>query len=164
MAAAALVGAILGSCTGTGRVEEGQKMQDGPPAAETVRWPYWPTRIRFHPLTRLATDGRSGSAVIEARLELYDGDDYTSRGYGQVQIDLLDPEKEAGKEPIQRWYVDLRDLGTNRQRYDPVTRTYLLPLELKPNAVLPEELELWVYFLSADGLSLEEESIRIRCR
>lgn len=159
---AAAIGGLLAGCAES-RTRTGEAPDAGSVTA-AARWPFWPTRMRFHPLTRLATDAETGTTIIEARLELFDRDDFTTRGYGEVRIDLHDRWGRTGHDPIQMWEMDLKDLEANRERYDPVTRTYLLRLEPEPGHTLPEDPVLWGYFMSADGTRLGEESIRLRSR
>jgi hypothetical protein len=63
------------------------------------------------------------------------------------------PTPAAGG-PIRPPEQDLRDLETNRLRYDDVTRTYLFPIDVKPED-LAGDPQLWAYFLSADGRLLK---------
>ena len=39
---------------------------------ENPTWPYWPEKMRIHPLTRVVAGETEGSLFIEARLELLD--------------------------------------------------------------------------------------------
>jgi hypothetical protein len=132
-----------------------------PATGEPVPWPYWPTTMRIHPLSRLVTDADSGRTVIEARIEFLDRDGQTTRACGQLRIDLYDASANFPTQPVTTWEMDLRDLAINRQRYDDVTRTYLFPLdtELDP---LPRRPELRAYFLSADGRPLTEDVLRLQ--
>ncbi len=131
---------------------------------EAARWPFWPTHLRIHPLTRLATDTETGRPMIEARIELFDHDDQTTRGFGLLRLDLHDLAGNAAPDTLPVWHIELRDLEVNRMRYDPVTRTYLLPLKFEAHQRMPEEPELWAYFLAADGQPLDAASLRLRTR
>lgn len=128
---------------------------------EIARWPYWPTSMRVHPLTRLVTHADSGRTVIEARIEFFDRDGHTTKACGQLRIDLHDFSGDLPTGAIASWEMDLRDQVTNRQRYDDVTRTYLFPLDTELGQ-LPEKPELRAYFLSADGRPLNEDDLRLR--
>jgi hypothetical protein len=156
LAAVQFLAACLTGCTpsGSGRaVGDPSVAGDG---AGPMRWPYWPTGMRLHPLTRLATDATTGRLVIEARIEFLDREDDTTKGCGQLRIDLHDASDAAGAEPVASWNRDLRDPALNRQYFDDVTRTYLLRLAVESEN-LPEEPELRAFFLSADGQRLRAE-------
>jgi len=128
---------------------------------ETVGWPYWPTSMSIHPLTRLVTHADSGRTLIEARIEFLDRDGHTTRACGQLRLDVHDFSGDFLSGSIASWEMDLRDPVTNRRRYDDVTRTYLFLLEPKVGQ-LPEKPELRAYFLSADGRPLNEDKLRLR--
>jgi hypothetical protein len=51
-------------------------------------WPYWPRRMRIHPLTQFATNRDTGQLIIEARIEFFDEHGHTCKGVGQVLLDL----------------------------------------------------------------------------
>ncbi|MCP3904150.1 MAG: hypothetical protein GY715_11005 [Planctomycetes bacterium] len=122
-----------------------------PPPAHTdgtARWPFWPTDMRVHPLTRITTNEDGAEVVIEARLELVDSDGHTTKGTGVIECELV---PRGTNERVAYWKLDLGDLTVNRERYDEVTRTYLLRLELDDQALLPERPELRAQFKSADG-------------
>lgn len=126
---------------------------------ETGQWPFWPTSLRVHPLTRLAVDTRTGQAIIEVRLEFLDPDQHTTKGVGQVRIDLATSNTAADSSPpIATWTWDLRDRSVNSALYDEVTRTYLLRLKVQ-SLVLGPQLELRAYYLSATGQQLRATHI-----
>jgi hypothetical protein len=128
--------------------------------AEAASWPYWPVRLRIHPLSRIV---RSAGAplLIEARIEFLDQDDNTSRGFGQLRIDLYDGARGALQKEQLQVNQDLRDLELNRRHFDVVTRTYLFRIEVPENE-LPAEPELRAYFLAADGRRLNQATLRLR--
>lgn len=113
-------------------------------------WPYWPRRMRIHPLTQLATDRDTGHLLIEARIEFLDVHGHTSKGVGLVLIDLHDAGRARQTEPLETWALNLADASVNRDHYDDLTRTYLFRLEFDPR-ILPERPELRAYFRSAEG-------------
>ncbi len=117
-----------------------------------ARWPFWPVKMRIHPLTRVVPDEASSRLVIEARIELRDQHNHTTKGYGEVRFDLFDAAVTGEQTPIKEWNQDLRDLDRNRLYYDEVTRTYLFRLGIDP-ADLPAEPVLLAYYLSADERS-----------
>jgi hypothetical protein len=119
---------------------------------EGETWPFWPATMRVHPSTRVMRDEPSGRFVIETRIELFDPDGVTSKGVGQLTLELHDASSR-GDEPVQIWNQDLRDLELNRRQYETVTRTYLFRLEIDAS-VFPNDPELKAFFLSADGQTL----------
>ncbi len=134
---------------------------DGASGTEISGWPFWPRRMRIHPLTRLVNDENLGHLVIEVRIELRDDFNHTTKGVGQVRFDLYDASDAGGDTPLTTWdrdtdtdkLLDLRDLTLNARYYDDITRTYLFRLGVDP-ADLPAEPQLRAYFLSADGQTL----------
>lgn len=117
---------------------------------EPPGWPFWPVKMRIHPLTRVTTDANSNQMVIETRLEFIDAEGQTTKAIGQVRFELYADASATGG-PARAWpEQDLRDLDVNRLRYDDVTRTYLFPIDIKPED-LAGDPQLWAYFLSADG-------------
>jgi hypothetical protein len=157
----AAVSLLPAGCDATDALSaQGASSPGDPGVVDSVRWPFWPTSMRVHPLSRVVTDRDRGRTVIEARIELVDGGGDTAKGYGQVRIDLQDAS-EAGSEVLVSWNSDLRDLALNEQHFDEVTRTYLFRLETED--ALPSRPRLHVYFLSGDGARLEAE-LELRSR
>ena len=116
-----------------------------------ARWPFWPVKMRIHPLTRVIPDEASSRLVIEARIELRDQHNHTTKGYGQVRFDLLDGALPAGERTtIEKWNQDLQNLNRNRLYYDEVTRTYLFRLGIDPADLPAEPLLRAYYFVSVD--------------
>ncbi len=133
-----------------------------PAAADPIRavdrsarggWPYWPTSMRIHPLTRIVTDPAAGSTLIEVRVEMRDRDGDTTKATGLLRLDLYDDADESPAGSRAEWNVDLRDADVNRERFDDVTLTYLFRLEVDEHQ-LPDEPVLRAYFLSDDGADL----------
>ncbi len=123
--------------------------------AQTDDWPFWPEALRIHPLTRLAVDAKSGLSIIEVRLEFLDPEGHTTKGVGQVRIDLVAGGSGTDSSPpIVAWNWDLRDRSVNRRFYDDVTRTYLFRLKVHSLELGPQP-ELRAYFLSATGQRLQ---------
>lgn len=127
-------------------------------APSSVSWPYWPRRMRIHPLSQLATDRDTGQLVIETRIEFLDRHGHTCKAVGQVLIDLHETGGARNREPLETWVLDLGDASVNRDHYDELTRTYLFRLDFDPQ-ILPERPELWGYFRSADGRRFQAEEV-----
>jgi len=123
--------------------------------ASDADWPYWPRRMRIHPLTQLATDRDTGQLVIETRVEFFDSLGHTTKGIGQVLVDLH-AARSAETEPLETWALNLADPQVNADHYDDLTRTYLFRLEFDP-LVLPDRPEIRAYFRSSDGRRLQAE-------
>ncbi len=130
---------------------------------DAIRWPYWPTRVRIHPLTRVVRDEKTARKLIEARIEFFDRDGSPTRGFGELRIDLHDRPTSSLLGAQAKWEMDLRVLEFNNERYDDVTRTYLFPLEVDPDQLLGQPV-LKVYFLSAEGVALPEARYQLRMR
>lgn len=121
--------------------------------AASPGWPFWPTRVRLHPSTRIIKDAPSSQWLIETRIEFADSDGASSKAVGQLTIQLWDGSAASATEPLQTFNMDLRDPAVNRRQYDDVMRTYLFRLEVDA-AKLPENPEIRVYFVSVDGQNL----------
>jgi hypothetical protein len=120
--------------------------------------------MRIHPLTRLARDPDTGEPWIDVRIELFDRDGQTVRGCGRIRIDLHEAtDLEAALAPpvVASWEIDLSDLTYNALRFDPVTRTYLFPLELEPDQLGDSPL-LRAYYETGDGRRLKRAEFRFR--
>lgn len=118
-------------------------------------WPFRPTRLRVHPLTRAIMDDQTNEPIIEVRIEFIDPQGHTTKGHGQIRIDLLaEKGTRNADEPIAIWSRDLRDLKINFEHYDVVTQTYLFRLRIEGNQ-LPSNPRINAYYLAADGLRLE---------
>jgi hypothetical protein len=119
-------------------------------------WPFWPTSLRVHPLTRAMSDPESGRLIIEARIEFFDADRETAKAVGELTLQIVgDAEAQSGPaHAIKTWNLDLTNLSFNRQHYDDVTRTYLFKLEVdRPD--LEGRPELRAFFLGIDGRMME---------
>jgi hypothetical protein len=126
----------------------------GSPRPIVPVWPFWPERLRVHPLTRLVTDAHSGRQLLEARIEFFDAHGATTKASGQLTLRLFgDAAQPDSADPLETWNLNLRDLSVNALHYDDVTRTYLMRLEIDP-ARLTAAPELRAYFVGADGALL----------
>lgn len=138
---------------GTGRIASG---------TTTADWPFAPTSIRIHPISRIKMDRESGDAVVQARVELLDPDGFPTRGLGTLSLTLSGQSDDGVMLMSQtQWECDLDDLELNRQYYDEVTRTYLIKLELSPRMDVPWEPRLRAVLVTPGGRTLSDTS-RIR--
>ena len=116
-----------------------------------ARWPFWPVRMRLHPLTMLSVDPDSDQPIIEARVELLDQFGDTTKCIAQFRFELHDHKPQSMNEPaVREWNADLRDLDTNRLHYDQVTQTYLFRLGLDEGAIAGEP-HLRAFVVSVTG-------------
>ena len=106
------------------------------PAAVSGDWPFAPTQILVHPLSRYWVTTSHGKEV-EARIQLLDADGFPTRGIGRLELTLTSPNGRS----IETWVLQLNNLDTNRAHFDNVTRTYLVRLSL-PNQDVPDRAEL----------------------
>jgi hypothetical protein len=145
----------------TGCASSGSNTRGRDPALRQTRitdaeWPFWPYRMRIHPLSHFVKDRDSGDLLIETRIEFEDAEGNTCKGVGLIGIELYsaDVEQFVSSEAISSWSTDLGDLDVNRDHYDDVTRTYLFRLEVE-DVDLPDQPELRAYFTSRDGAHLQ---------
>jgi hypothetical protein len=147
---AALAGGCQPSVTAPPPIEPDDPTPTPRMTPSDARWPFWPVKMRIHPLTRVVADDDSSRLVIEARIELRDQHNHTTKGYGQVRFDLFDGAAGSAEQTIEEWNEDLRDLNSNRLYYDDVTRTYLFRLGIDPADLPPEPVLRAYYYVSAD--------------
>jgi len=97
---------------------------DGEPA--WAGGPFAPTSLRVHPLTHVELD-EDGRPVLVCHVEFADrwGDVVKATGMLRVEVVRVGEDVESAG---VAWEIDLSDLETNVQRFDPVTRTYRLHL------------------------------------
>ena len=111
-------------------------------------WPFWPTTMRIHPLTRIVNADEG--IILEARIEFSDAHGSTTRSVGQLRLLITDTAANQETILVEEWNNDLRDIDTNVLHFDDITRTYLFRLRLDP-AQLTATTELHAQFLAADN-------------
>jgi hypothetical protein len=120
-------------------------------------WPFWPQRMRIHPLTQFVIDRKTDHQLLEVRVEFFDPWGHTCKAFGKIAIEIYDADDNDAEATVQ-WTgddeLDLTDLQINTERYDDVTRTYLFSLEVEDQP-LPVEAEIRVYFQAGDGSRLQ---------
>lgn len=160
-AAAACVLGLVAACSGARSSEPGTAAPlgsgaiDEDAAVTSTDWPFRPSAMRIHPLSRLVMAGESSSRLIEARLEFTDAWNDGCKALGEIQIDLHDDDA-PGLDPVQRWYVDLRELATNADHYEAVTRTYVFRLESQ-RELTDLDPRLRAYYLGTEGTQLQAQ-------
>ena len=150
---ALLVNVALAGCGGPQTPGWSNTSDTNDSGPDATRWPYWPIQMRLHPLSRLAFED-DGRILVEARLEFFERDDNTTRAFGQVRLEVHDVDGIRTSGGQESWNIDLRDLETNRARFDDVIRTYLFRLETDWTE-LPTEPVLHAYYLAANGALME---------
>jgi hypothetical protein len=150
---ACIVLAALGACDAT-------PSRTAPPVPGTgAGSPFGAVRIEIHPLTRLVRDGTDqGSLQIEAHVELFDRWGHGVKDVGVMRFELYRSAAPGfDAEPVQElvWTLDLSDPAESSARYDPVTRTYIAPLDEAPDwTAAGMSPTLLVQFTTPDGRRL----------
>lgn len=116
-------------------------------------WPYWPTTMEVHALSRLVMDSESGFVIVEARVEFRDRDGLPTRAVGTAWCRLHDinGQRSIGDKP--GWEIRLDDFNENVARYDPVVETYLFRLNTNWTE-FPIDPVLFVEFDASNGAVL----------
>jgi hypothetical protein len=69
-----------------------------------------------------------GTAIVEAAIELVDADGFSVRGAGTLKLEFHQGDRYGGAIMSQQpWSIDLNDPTINADRFDSMTRTYLVP-------------------------------------
>ena len=137
MVAVCATAVSLGACA----VRPRDPVTVGPGGAESLGNPFAPATVRIHPLTHVQKDP-DGKVWIICHLELKDAWGDTTKGIGQVEVQLYRPSGGPGSgigTQELKWPTDLSDLKNNAALYDPPTRTYRLPLQNAPAWVAGED-------------------------
>ena len=146
-------------CSGLGACAPGSSGERIRLDAGSLRWPYAPTAIRVHPISRIKLDRETGVAVVQARIEFQDPDGFSTRGVGKLTISLTGPSRDGVMLMSKtEWECDLNDLELNRQYYDEVTRTYQVTLQLTPRIDVPFEPRLRAVLVTPQGRTLSDVS------
>lgn len=96
---------------------------------------------------------------IEARIELRDADGYACRGVGLLTLHVT---ITSALRELSRHAIDLADPATNSQRFDDVTRTYIVRIDLSGQGHLPDILVLHAQFQPpGDGAAAMTDELRI---
>jgi hypothetical protein len=128
----------------------------GPPVAQSdVADRFAPATLRIHPISHVHIR-QDGIAVVEAAVRLQDADGFPVRGTGQLEFEFHQGDRhgEAIMSRIE-WSADLNDAATNAEIFDSTTRTYLVPLTLKPGTV-PRSPQLVATLYQSAGKPLRD--------
>lgn len=146
-AVAGVVTLFAGACQHTGRFQN-----EGQP------WPFEPTSLRIHPLTRFVANTDAGPPTLETHLELRDQDGFDARGVGLLRLSLRADGRDA---PPLLWTLDLDDLAANRRHFDHVTQTYIVPLAIDWPAVQPGSMVTLSVELERPSMTTMRASARL---
>ena len=127
------------------------------PACDTVQgtgkvdggWPWRPTAVSVHELTRISRPDEDGRRSVEVRVEFLDRDLHPTKAYGRLIVSINRPGEE---EPPWTIEVDLECPDESRERYESVTGTYLLRVQPKlPGLVPGRRIQVRVRYEGVDG-------------
>lgn len=100
------------------------KRDASPLGAGSIDWPFRPSSVSIHPLTRADSDGADRSLLAMVEFRDQDGDPVKAIGR------LLIAVRCSAADPTDASFeFDLFDQATNRRLFDPVTQTYRVRLE-----------------------------------
>ncbi len=133
-----------------------QSKQTGP-TIEQGYWAYAPATINIHPLSRFDLPTSSDEeAMIVIHIELLDGDGFACRGVGSLKVSIDEPSKGASAMEI----VPLNNPQVNRQRFDPVTRTYRIHFNNVSDTM--KNVVARASFISNDGKTIRSKKYKIQ--
>ena len=99
----------------------------------TVLGSFWqprPVNIRILPTTKIVREGESQS-ILRVRIELLDAMKDATKASGQYLVELYaSSDANHARERLHIWQITVMTIDDHIQYYDPVTRAYLLPLQL----------------------------------
>ena len=83
-------------------------------------WAYVPQHVKIHPLSRFdSASNADEETIIVVHVEFTDGNGFACRGVGELEVTIGEETNNKTTETVL-----LRDETINRERFDPVTRTY----------------------------------------
>ncbi len=86
-----------------------------------------PVDLSVHPVSHVRVR-EDGTATVEAAIELVDADGFSVRGAGTLKLEFHQGDRHGEAIMSQQpWSIDLNDPNINADRFDPMTRTYLVP-------------------------------------
>jgi len=128
--------------------------QIGPKHAS--EWAYAPNTIKVHPLTRMRVpDNKDEEPFVVVHVAFLDGDGFSCRGVGELRVEVNSNENRMLDEEL----IDLRDSETNRNRFDPVTRTYQLHFGNLPKDL--RSVNIRAYFSVVGNKELKSKQFRV---
>jgi hypothetical protein len=105
--------------------------------------------MRVYPSTRLVHE--ANQTVLEARIEFVDDVGDPLKAVGDLRLELFRisrPGEPPPTKPLYTWNASILTQAENQTLYDPVTRSYLLRLNLDAGApTSPAGLRLHVLYM-----------------
>lgn len=150
-----LVFASLGGCEWKG----------GPFAATPATQPaelfhIAPRTLRVYPTSRFVLE--NGKTLLEARVELLDEMEDSTKAVGDFHVELLAAGKAGGASVGQRlysWDVSVLTITDQKRFYDRISRAYLFRLSLDDATPPRRDTLLKVVYMPAAGPRLEAQTI-----
>jgi hypothetical protein len=132
-------------------------------ATRVAPWPFQPTRIRIHPLTRIreGVNEQTGEpeTYIDLQLDLQDQFGHSTKGIGELRFELYPAGEEQRSDRLEFWLIDISDLEVNRVQYDWVTRMYRINLVVPPQRLAQQRrFRLHAYLSTPGGQRMEHEA------
>ena len=152
-----LVGLLLvAGCVSKGVTPAGATEESG--AMEVDYWRPEPVQMRVYPSTRFVR--RDGATVLEARVELFDQMADSVKSSGHFYFELYQTNtKDGAPKRVHTWHVTVQALEHQRMFYEPITRAYLFPLELRDAWSSRRTAKLRVLFTPRQGTRLETTAL-----
>jgi hypothetical protein len=125
--------------------------------------PLLPKSIRLHPFTAAMDFDAKGASGVEANVELRNYFDDATMALGTFQFSLYryrPHQAEPRGDQLDRWTVDLTNPKTNQKYWDPISRTYKIPLALRKPIKVGKKFVLEVTFAGPGGPRLFDRLIR----
>lgn len=130
-----LLAAGCDSVQGTGKVEGG--------------WPWRPSDMRVHELTRITRANDSGKRMVEVRVEFLDRDRDPTKAHGTLIVELT--RVKEGDKP-ERVVLDLADPEVSKKYYEKVTGTYVVRINANlPGLVPGRHIKVVAIYQGLDG-------------
>ena len=117
-------------------------------------WPWYPTDVSVHELTRISRADDEGRRFVEVRVEFRDRDGDPTKACGMLDISISRPGEQEEPWMIQE---DLRDPQVSRSHWEGVTGTYLFSLEPTLSGLVPgRRIRVKVEYYGEDGAQFSD--------
>ncbi len=145
---------FLTACMFKGNTLTVDRAADVKPSESAVPGSFWqprPVTIRILPTTKIVSDGENQS-ILRVRIELLDAMKDATKASGQYLVELYaSSDVNHARERLHIWQITVRTIEDHIQYYDPVTRAYLLPLQLSEPWRQDRRATLHVQFAPESG-------------
>lgn len=158
MCVLAAMAAVGGGCT---------SVEHQPGLAEGEREGFWVASVRLDPAFSKVSeaDDEGGEVVVKVVVQLRDQFGDPRKGLGQFRFEVFryrlahSDVRGARVEIGGKQLVDLRDVETNQEHWDEITRAYRIELPLPARVPGGGRLVLQVTFVSEEGYRLEDQMV-----